>query len=106
MREYVRRSEKAARRDSLADSRKWDRRGEVNVLAVVETSFLDFSINIKIMKVYTILHILINFEAKKREILSAAVAAGVSVAFNAPIGGVLFSLEVINLIIYLLIYIK
>jgi chloride channel 3/4/5 len=32
-------------------------------------------------------------EAKKREILSAAVASGVSVAFGAPVGGVLFSLE-------------
>lgn len=34
-----------------------------------------------------------NNEAKKREILSAASAAGVAVAFGSPIGGVMFSLE-------------
>lgn len=32
-------------------------------------------------------------EAKKREILVAASAAGISVAFNTPIGGVIFTLE-------------
>ena len=34
--------------------------------------------------------------AKRREILSAACAAGVSVAFGAPIGGTLFSLEEVS----------
>ncbi|KAL9711922.1 hypothetical protein Ac2012v2_004996 [Leucoagaricus gongylophorus] len=37
-----------------------------------------------------------NNEAKRREILSAACAAGVSVAFGAPIGGTLFSLEEVS----------
>lgn len=35
-------------------------------------------------------------EAKRREIMSASCAAGVSVAFGAPIGGVLFSLEEVS----------
>jgi len=34
-----------------------------------------------------------NNEARKREVLSAAAASGISVAFGAPVGGVLFSLE-------------
>ncbi|TPX33883.1 hypothetical protein SmJEL517_g03332 [Synchytrium microbalum] len=37
-----------------------------------------------------------NNEAKMREILSAASSAGISVAFGAPIGGVLFSLEEVS----------
>ena len=35
-------------------------------------------------------------EGKRREILSAACAAGVSVAFGSPIGGILFSLEEVS----------
>lgn len=35
-------------------------------------------------------------EAKRREILSAACASGVAVAFGAPIGGTLFSLEEVS----------
>ena len=39
---------------------------------------------------------LISGVAKRREILSAACAAGVAVAFGAPIGGTLFSLEEVS----------
>lgn len=35
-----------------------------------------------------------NWLARKREVLSAAAASGISVAFGSPVGGVLFSLEV------------
>ncbi|GAA5832914.1 hypothetical protein JCM11251_000528 [Rhodosporidiobolus azoricus] len=35
-------------------------------------------------------------EAKRREVLSAACAAGVAVSFGAPVGGVLFSLEEVS----------
>ncbi|KAJ3117622.1 glycerol ethanol, ferric requiring protein [Physocladia obscura] len=35
-------------------------------------------------------------EAKKRHLLSAASAAGISVAFGAPVGGVLFALEEVS----------
>jgi chloride channel 3/4/5 len=38
-----------------------------------------------------------NNDAKRREILSAACAGGVSVAFGAPMGGVLFSLEEVSM---------
>jgi chloride channel 3/4/5 len=37
-----------------------------------------------------------NNEGKKREILSASVASGLSVAFGAPVGGVLFAMEEIS----------
>ncbi|KAF2144278.1 uncharacterized protein K452DRAFT_349989 [Aplosporella prunicola CBS 121167] len=42
------------------------------------------------MKLFPVLN---DNEARKREVLSAASAAGISVAFGSPIGGVLFSLE-------------
>jgi H+/Cl- antiporter ClcA len=38
----------------------------------------------------------LSYTAKRRETLSAACAAGVAVAFGAPIGGTLFSLEEVS----------
>ena len=37
-----------------------------------------------------------HYQGKMRDILTAASAAGVAVAFGSPIGGVLFSIEVRN----------
>ena len=44
--------------------------------------------------------VLIRFSGKMREIITAASAAGVAVAFGSPIGGVLFSIEVYQLYRY------
>ena len=40
-------------------------------------------------------------DGKRREVLSAAAASGVGVAFGAPIGGVLFSLEEVRSVLHL-----
>lgn len=47
-----------------------------------------------------LLPVLDNNEAKKRELLLAASAAGISVAFNAPISGVIFTLEQLTTYFY------
>lgn len=40
--------------------------------------------------------LIVVYAGKMREILTASSAAGVAVAFGAPIGGVLFSIEVVE----------
>lgn len=57
---------------------------------------LDHSRNSRGVKARTfssLRHVFNNHPAKMREIITAASAAGVAVAFGSPIGGVLFSIE-------------
>lgn len=62
------------------------------------TFFLGFSSNSEIAKVLYSPHSFPNTSssipsAQQRKLLAAAAAAGVSVAFGSPLGGVLFGLE-------------
>jgi H+/Cl- antiporter ClcA len=43
--------------------------------------------------IISLTEILLSLTAQKRKLLAAAAAAGVSVAFGSPLGGVLFGLE-------------
>ncbi len=62
------------------------------IWGVWKIRFLDFeSLNVSI--VFVVIHLRFSNESKRRELFSAAAAAGVSTAFGAPLGGVLFSLE-------------
>ena len=66
------------------------------LLAAWHISFPVFSSNFEITKVccLPVLQIpLTIISAQKRKLLAAAAAAGVSVAFGSPLGGVLFGLE-------------
>ena len=69
---------------------------------VGETLLAGGSSSTKLMKVcvltkgFDIVAHFVPITAKRREILSAACAAGVAVAFGAPLGGVLFSLEEVS----------
>jgi hypothetical protein len=80
----------------------WEKRARLSILqAALEISLAELLRNTKIMKVAikSIRDPRINLMpllAKRREILSAACAAGVAVAFGAPIGGTLFSLEEVS----------
>jgi chloride channel 3/4/5 len=40
-------------------------------------------------------------DGKRREVLSASAASGIAVAFGAPLGGVLFSLEEVRYVVHL-----
>jgi len=61
-------------------------------LQVGSSGFLEAKVctALRLMFIYFIL----NNQGKMREIITAASAAGVAVAFGSPIGGVLFSIEV------------
>ena len=55
--------------------------------------FSQFHLNECTLSVFGIRHRSSHGLAQKRKILAAAAAAGVSVAFGSPLGGVLFGLE-------------
>lgn len=64
--------------------------------ATSSSSPLRCSRGTKVRRLGTLVQRLTRIEARQREILSAAAAAGISVAFGAPLGAVLFALEEIS----------